>query len=186
MHPRIQGGYREGIAKMQLKPSIGAFFVEFSKFEVLSVGMALRSLSKDAVFVEQAEKLLDLEARLKLLERMAFARALSPSLIAELDALLIRARRLCAERDEVARISATADANHAKPYPVPTPGDPKPPKARSADHARLAHMSELLTPTTAQIQAYTDEAVELQQALRAFSEKIDQQLPPVGRQAQAG
>jgi hypothetical protein len=169
---------------MQLKASIGAFFVEFSKFEVLFVGMALRSLSKDAVFVEQAEKLLDLEARLKLLERMAFARAASPSLIAELDALLIRARRLCAERDEVARNSA-AGADHAKPYPVPTPGAPKPLRARSADYSRLAQMSELLTPTPGQIQAYTDEAVELQQALRAFSEKVDGQLPVVGRQAQA-
>jgi hypothetical protein len=46
-------------------------------------------------------------------------------------------------------------------------------------------MSELLTPTAAQIQAYTDEAIELQQALRAFSEKIDGQLPAAGRQAQA-
>jgi hypothetical protein len=170
---------------MQLKASIGAFFVEFSKFEVLFVGMALRSLSQDAVFVEQAEKLLDLEARLKLLERMAFARAISPSLIAELDALLIRARRLCAERDEVARNSAAGGVDHARPYPVPAPGDPKPMKARSADYARLAQMSELLTPTPGQIQAYTDEAVELQRALRAFSEKIDRQLPTVGRQAQA-
>jgi hypothetical protein len=170
---------------MQLKAGIGAFFVEFSKFEVLSVGMALRSLSKDAVFVEQAEKLLDLEARFQLLERMAFASAVSPSLIAELDALLIRARRLCAERDEVARNSATGGVDHVKPYPVPTPGSPKPSKARSADYARLAQMSELLTPTVAQIQAYTDEAVELQQALRAFSEKIDRQVPAVGKQAQA-
>jgi hypothetical protein len=170
---------------VQLKASIGAYFVEFSKFEVLSVGMALRSLSKDAVFVEQAEKLLDLEARLKLLERMAFARAVGPSLIAELDALLIRARRLCAERDEVARNSATAGVDHVKPYPAPAPGGPKPLKARSADYARLAQMSELLTPTVAQIQAYTDEAIDLQQALRAFSEKIDQQVPAVGRQAQA-
>src|ERR1700730_6744332 len=135
--------YREESAKMQLKAGIGAFFVEFSKFELLSVGMALRSLSKDAVFVEQAEKLLDLEARFKLLERMAFARAVSPNLIAELDALLIRARRLCAERDEVARNSATGGVDHVKPYPVPTPGSPKPLKARSADYARLAQMSEL-------------------------------------------
>jgi hypothetical protein len=170
---------------MQLKAGIGAFFVEFSKFEVLSVGMALRSLSKDAVFVEQAEKLLDLEARFKLLERMAFARAVSPSLVAELDALLIRARRLCAERDEVARNSATGGVDHVKPYPVPTPGSPKPLKARSADYARLAQMSELLTPTLGQIQGYTDEAVELQRALRAFSEKIDQHLPAVATQAQA-
>jgi hypothetical protein len=184
MHGQNSARYPQEIAKVELKAGIGAFFVEFSKFEVLSIGMALRSLSKDAVFVEQAEKLLDLEARLKLLERMAFAKAVGSSLIAELDALLIRARRLCAERDEVARNSANAGVDHVKPYPVPAPGSPKPLKARSAV-ARLAQMSELLTPTVAQIQAYTDEAIELQQALRTFSEKIDQQVPVVGIQVQA-
>lgn len=170
---------------MQNKATIGSFFVEFSKFEIHSVGMALRSLSKDQVFVEQAEKLLDLEARLKLLERMAFVRAVSPSLVAELDGLLIRARKLCAERDEVARNSTTAGADHAKPYATPVPAGPKPLKTRVADYARLAQMSELVTPTVAQIQAYTDEAIELQHNLRALSQKIDQQLLPGDKQAQA-
>jgi hypothetical protein len=152
---------------------------------VLTVGKALRALSQDAVFVEQAEKLLDLEARFKLLERMAFARALSPSLIAELDALLIRARRLCAERDEVARNSATTGADRARPYLASAPGGPKPLKPRTAAYVRLAQMSELLTPTVAQIESYTDEAIELQRALRDFSEKIEQQVP-AGKQAAAG
>ncbi len=168
---------------MQLKATIGAFFVEFSKFEISSVGKALRALSKDDLFVEQAEKLLDLEARLKLLERMAFARGVAPGLIAELDAALARARRLCTERDEVARISASGGGDHVKVF-SPLTG-PKPVKSRSADFARLAQMSDLMTPTAAQIQAYADDAIELQHILRTLSEKIDQQLPTTDPSAQA-
>lgn len=170
---------------MQLKTTIGAFFVEFSKFEILFVGMALRALSKDAVFVEQAEKLLDLEARLKLLERMAFVRDVSPSLIAELDVLLVRARKLCAERDEVAGSSATSSEDRVKLFSQPAPAGSTSLKARGADYARLAQMSDLLTPTVAQIQAYTDEAVELQRQLCALSEKIDRQLLAADQPAQA-
>lgn len=169
---------------MQLKTTIGSFFAEFSKFEIHAVGMALRALSKDAVFVEQAEKLLDLEARLKLLERMAFVRAVSPHLIAELDALLVRARKLGAERDDVARGSAMSVAEHVK-LVSPAPAAPKSLKARGADYARLAQMSDLVTPTVAQIQAYTDEALELQHQLRVIAEKIDQQILAADEPAQA-
>ncbi|HWJ35858.1 MAG TPA: hypothetical protein VNR70_11355 [Steroidobacteraceae bacterium] len=171
---------------MQVKAAIGSFFVEFSRFEILSVGMALRSLSKDSLYVEHAEQLLDLEARFKLLERMAFARAISTGLAAELDALLMRARRLCAERDEVARNSARFDSDPLKPYSVPTPGKPKPPKTRSAGYARLEEIGNLLMPTPAQIQAYTNEAIQLQEAFRAISEKIDEQLLAANAQAETG
>jgi hypothetical protein len=174
-----------GDCHVHLKTTIGAFFVEFSKFETLYVGMALRALSKDAEFVEQAEKLLDLEARLKLLERMAFVRDVSSGLIAELDVLLVRARKLCAERDEVARSSVTSGGDHIKLFSLPAPAGVTSLKARGADYARLAQMSDLLTPTVTQIEAYTDEAIELQQQLRAIAEKIDQQIMAADESAQA-
>lgn len=167
---------------MQLKANIGTFFVEFSKFEVSSVGAALRALSKDSVFVEQAARLLDLEARLKLLERMAFAKGVGPVLMAELEAALARARRLSTEREEVARNAASGDAAHIRAVP-PSAGPEM--KSRRADYVRLAQMSDLMTPTPAQIQAYTEEAVELQHTLRDLSEKIDRQLVAAERPARA-
>jgi hypothetical protein len=77
-----------------LKAAIGSFFVEFSKFEMQSVGTALRSLSKDDQFVEHAESLLEFDARLKLLERMAFARGVSSAVMQELEGVFDRARKL--------------------------------------------------------------------------------------------
>ena len=79
---------------MQKKAAIGSFFDEFSKFETLSIGTALRSLSQDSLSVDHAEELLDFEARLKLLERMAFARDIPSSLMMELEAVFLRARKL--------------------------------------------------------------------------------------------
>ena len=159
---------------MQLKAAVGSFFVEFSKFEMPGVGMALRSLSKDSVFVAHAEKLLDLDARLTLLERMAFVRNVPPGLIAELRALLSRARTLREQRDEIARNLATADLDGVEPPRVP----PKvvAAKMRKADYARLAAVQDLWMPPVAQIQTYTAEAIELQQSLRAITEKLDRHL----------
>jgi hypothetical protein len=77
-----------------LKAAIGSFFVEFSKFEMQSVGSALRSLSKDVEFVERAESLLEFDARLKLLERMAFARGVPSAVMQELEGVFDRARKL--------------------------------------------------------------------------------------------
>jgi hypothetical protein len=77
-----------------LKAAIGSFFVEFSKFEMQSVGTALRSLSKDVEFVERAESLLEFDARLKLLERMAFARGVPSAVMQELAEVFDRARKL--------------------------------------------------------------------------------------------
>jgi hypothetical protein len=79
---------------VRLKAAIGSFFVEFSKFEMQSVGTALRSLSKDVQFVEHAESLLEFDARLKLLERMAFARGVPSAVMQELEGVFDRARKL--------------------------------------------------------------------------------------------
>ena len=175
IEPATCDALSQGIS-VQLKAAIGAFFIEFSKFETQFIGMALRSLSKDSVFVEHAEKLLDFEARLKLLERMAFARDIPPSLMAELEALLLRARKLYDVRQDVARNLATmeSDGRH-QAAPGATQAKVKPLKPRKADYAQLAQIANLV-PTTAEVQIYTAEAIELQESLRAISDKLDRHL----------
>ena len=93
--PKMQG--------LELKAAIDEFLAEFSAFETHFVGLILRSLSTDLLFVKQTEALLDLEARLKLLKRMAFVRNLDPYVIAQLDAVNLRAGRLREKRDELSR-----------------------------------------------------------------------------------
>jgi hypothetical protein len=149
---------------MQLKTAVGAFFVEFSSFETQSVGMALRSLSKDAVFVQQTERLLDLEGRLTLLNRMALARGISPIVMAELDACLLRARKLRDQRDEVARNMMNLEGS--------APRAPKPLRVRRTNFAQL---EQLWMPGLAQIQMLTTESVELQEWLRTIVRKIEQE-----------
>ena len=151
---------------MQLKTAVGAFFVEFSSFETHSVGMALRSLSKDAVFVQQTERLLDLEGRLTLLNRMALARGISPIVMAELDACLLRARKLRDQRDEVARNMMNLEGSGSAPRA------PKPLRVRRTNFAQL---EQLWMPGLAQIQMLTTESVELQEWLRTIVRKIEQE-----------
>ena len=89
--------------------AIGSFFAEFSRFEAQSLRQALSSLSKDSVFVDRAETLLELEARLTLLQRMAAVRGVPPSVMQELNTVLKRARKLGAQREAVAaRLRAPA------------------------------------------------------------------------------
>ena len=159
---------------MQLKAAIGIFFIEFSKFETQFVGTALRSLSKDSVFVEHAEKLLDFDARLKLLERMAFARDIPPGLMAELEALLLRARKLHDMRQDVARNLAAMESENASSSGTAS-AKVKPLKPRKADYAQLAQIANLV-PTAAEVQTYATEAVELQESLHAISGKLDRHL----------
>ena len=161
---------------MQLKDAIGSFFVEFSKFETHSVGMALRSLSRDAVFVEHAERLLDLEARLKLLERMAFARGVPAALIAELETCLLRARKLREQRDEVARNLLAAELDKTEPLPGAA-NKPKPLRRRHADFSRLAELENLCVPAIARVREYADEATALQEALRVITQKLERHVP---------
>jgi hypothetical protein len=165
-----------GHSTVQLKAAISCFFSEFSKFETQFVGMALRSLSKDSFFAEQAEKLLDFEARLKLLERMACARGVSPSVLAELGAQLSRARMLHEQLQAVARNLAAGDEDDIKPYRGGVGGRAKPAQPRSADYARLAELNRSWMPDVGKIQKYTTEAIELQEALHAISDNFDQHL----------
>jgi hypothetical protein len=134
----------------------------------------MRSLSRDPVFVEHAEQLLDLEARLKLLERMAFVRGAPPSLIAELDACLLRARKLREQRDEVARSLLTTDLDDVKP--VPLPQKRRPARRRSADFSRLAELENLCAPAVARVREYAEEAVALQETLRGITQTLERNL----------
>jgi hypothetical protein len=88
-----------------LKAAIGSLFAEFSKFERQCVATALRSLSKDVQFVENAESLLEFDGRLKLLERMAFARCVPSAVMQELEGVFAHARKL---RELVANLTTAS------------------------------------------------------------------------------
>ena len=87
-----------------LMEGMNEFIAEFAAFETHFVGLLLRSLSNDELFAEQTEALLDLEARLKLLKRMAFVRRLDTSMIAQLDDVQRRAGKLRVRRDQLRRM----------------------------------------------------------------------------------
>lgn len=160
---------------MQLKDAIGSFLVEFSRFEIHSVGMALRALSKDPVFVEHAEQLLDLDGRLKLLERMAFARGASAGLIAELEGCLLRARHLHEHYDEVQRKLTRTDLDD--PRPSRSLSRRSRSRRQNADTSTLERIEHLWVPDLEQVREYTAEAVELREALRIITEKLAGQEP---------
>jgi hypothetical protein len=171
---------KKGILReMQLKDAIGSFLVEFSKFENHSVGMALRALSKDPLFVEHAEQLLDLEARLKLLERLAFARGVPPHLIAELEACLLHARKLLEHHDEVRRKMTAPSAAAAAAAAKKVAGSARfrLSARQNADFSTLAHVENLWQPAVERVQEYAREAVELQEALKGITQKLEGDAP---------
>ena len=86
---------------MQIKAAIAAFLADFSAFESKSLGIALQALSNDLGFVKQTQDLLGFKARLTLLERLAFSRGISGALMFELKDLLIRAKKLSEQRDQL-------------------------------------------------------------------------------------
>jgi len=128
---------------MELKDAIGSFLTEFAKFDTQSVGTAIRALSPNPAFAADSEKLLGLDARLTLIERMAFARRLPPRTIQELRPVLMRARKLNERRASVMELLA----------------------ARRLD-PRMA-------PTVRDIESCAAEASELQDSLRFVAEKFD-------------
>jgi hypothetical protein len=160
---------------MQDKAVIGSFFEEFARFETLSVNAALRSLSKDPASVAEAENLLDFDARLKLLERMAFSRGVPPALMMDLEALLMRARKLHDSRDEVARNLASAKTDVSVALIGATVRPRKAVKARKANYAKLAQLANTVPPAS-QVEDYVTEAVDLQNALHAIAARLDQHL----------
>ena len=135
----------------QIKAAIGAFFIEFSKLEMDAVGLALRALSKETVFVEQAEKLLGLQARLTLLERMSLVRSIPAQFTTELAELALRTRKLHAQREDLANALVVLDSEPAQ-------------------------LEKILMPSLVQIEALSVEVVELQEGLCAFANKVEDYL----------
>ncbi len=163
---------------MQLKAAIDDFFLEFSRFELSVMGAALRALSQDAEYVEQAEQLLDFEARLTLLLRLSAARGVPSALAAALEAIVARARILHVQRDEIAQHLLAA--GNAQNKPKSAAPQIRVTRNRKAAYARLAESHEVLLPSVPQIQAYAAEAVELQTALSRIARTLDEQVTAGG------
>ncbi len=153
---------------VELKDAIELFIAEFSAFETHFIGMVLRSLSNDALFVAQTEEWLDLEARLKLLRRMAFVRNLDTCVIAQLDDVNLRAGRLRHKRDELRRnlglIEMDGGTLHA-------------PQSAQSTHAlasawRVAPKNIWL-PTIAEIDECRSVTSKLQAILRSIADQLD-------------
>ncbi len=85
------------------------FFAEFDTLENVSVSAALRSLSDDARYVRQAEKLLELDARLDLLKRLSFVRRVPSALAKDLDAAITSARKLNERRNALLSTGVDGD-----------------------------------------------------------------------------
>jgi len=154
---------------LELKAAVELFFAEFSAFETHFVGMALRSLSNDLLFVKQTEALLDLEARLKLLKRMAFVRNLDPCVIAQLDAVNLRAGTLREKRDELSRHLRLNEMDGGKSHSE---------AARSVEDESMhqlatAGLKDVWLPTKAEIDEYRNGTTMLQATLRAIAEQVD-------------
>jgi hypothetical protein len=137
---------------MEIEAAAGAFFAEFSTFETNGIGLVLRALCRDDGLAVQAEDLLGVEARLTLLERLAFARKIPKPLLTELTELLARARALHAHGDDLARAAAHAESDRSP--------------------------ARVWTPSVMQIESYVTETIELQHAFRALAGKLDTCLAP--------
>ncbi len=131
--------------------------------------MLLRSLSNDLLFVKQTEALLDLEARLKLLKRMAFVRELDPHVIAQLDAVNLRAGRLREKRDELSRNLALIEMDGGKS----DSGAARSVADTSMRRLATAGLTNVWLPTKAEIDECRNGTTKLQATLRAIAEQVD-------------
>ncbi|MDP9066588.1 MAG: hypothetical protein M3O06_12085, partial [Pseudomonadota bacterium] len=117
-----------------------------------------------------------LEARLRLIERLAFARGIPAGPIAELETCLLRARKLKENRDEVTRSLAVMDLHGV------TPGRGaarKTPVSRrlNADFSRPTEMDNLWMPALARVEEYALESIDLQRAFSDITCKLEHPLP---------
>jgi len=161
--------YMPRTPRLELKAAIDLFLAEFSAFETHFVGMVLRSLSNDLLFAEQTETLLDLEARLKLLKRMAFVRNLDPYVIAQLDEVNLRAGRLREKRDELSRNLGLIEMDGGKSHSG---------TARGVEHESMhplaaVWLKNVWLPTKAEIDECRNGTTKLQATLRAIAEQVD-------------
>jgi len=154
----------------ELKTAIERFLAEFAAFETYFVRMVLRSFSNDALFVERTEALLDLEARLNLLERMAFVRHLETRLIAELDGVKLWAARLRDKRDELSR-NRVLTGSGGKP-PAADAQRVEGDSVRASANIGRAELIKAWKPTIAEIDECSNRTTRLQAILRSIAEEV--------------
>jgi hypothetical protein len=148
--------------------SITSFITEFSAFENHSVGSALRSLSKNDAFAARAEKLLDLDARLKLVKRMAFVRNLDASACAQIEHINVQAAQLAAKRDELIHTSRVAAELGKRDALQPLSDVP-------VGQSRIERevLKNAWRPTLAEIDQCLNETKQIQGSLTAIIESVE-------------
>jgi len=151
------------IQKLPLRAAFGAFLAELDRFEAEGVRVALRSLSHDPAFADQSEQLLDLEARLTLLERLAGARALPSGVVSAVDDVVARARRLLGLRQTIGRVTSTIAVGGLGTPPMVVR------HRRGTPLGRSGEPDALWIPGARQIEACTGEAAELNALLTALA-----------------
>ena len=150
---------------MERNAATALFIAEFAAFETHFVRSALQSLSNDTSLVETAEKILDLEARLQLLRRMAFVRNLDSDLIIQLEEVTLQAARLREMRD-LARRTTQPDTD-CNPDSSPAPSGLDDLMAR----AERAEQPALWPPSLAEIGECRSATTHLQNTLRSIAER---------------
>jgi hypothetical protein len=171
----------EGTAMLdELRTLVGMFLTEFAAFESMYLTAALRALSHDATLVEYLEDLMDLEKRLRLLQRLAEFRQLPLPLIAEVKSVRNAALKLLERRNEVAHgaavvVGATYAGMDAKQFAA---GVRLPKGKRKSLNLPITDVNELYAVaktwhrTTPEIQGYVSQTYELQNATRLLTERL--------------
>jgi hypothetical protein len=147
--------------------SIISFLAEFSAFEKHSVGQALRSLSKNDLFSSNAEKMLDLEAGIRLIKRMAFVRDLDPAACNEIGQIEERAKQLAAKRDELVHTSRVA-AEFGNRDSLSPPQEVQPGVSRTEREV----LKTVWRPTIAEIDQYRNDTIYMRSSLTAILERL--------------
>jgi hypothetical protein len=155
----------------QLETVAKGFFSEFSLLESESVGLALRALADDTA-ASEAEQLLEFDSRLTLLKRLSLARRMPTALESELDAAILRARKLMGARSELQQAISGQAGNDSTI--VPPPAAPKRRRTRSRavdevqEHIAAAYRVHMLS----QIETYTADAIALQHVMRDLAQHL--------------
>ena len=146
-----------------VEAAVAEFYYEFAAFEDDSLGAALRSLSDDAVFVRQSKDLLECDARLDLLRRLALASRVPAPLSSELDAILREAKRLSERRSEL--LHAVWPGVGIEPLEANFDGETSGPTSSRARFVRMQFIPQLDT--------YAEQARDLKRALGDLAVRMD-------------
>jgi hypothetical protein len=163
-------------SEAQLETVAKGFFSEFSLLESESVGLALRALADDTAFANEAEQLLEFDSRLTLIKRLSLARRMPTALESELDAAILRARKLMGARSELQEaISGQAGNEQARndSKVAPSPAAPKRRRPRQADDEVQAHIAAAYrVHMLSRIETYTADAIALQHVMRDLAQHL--------------